>query len=132
MTGSSSASRPERAHILLAEDHTMLRGFLEMSLTAEGFRVTAVKNGDEAHAVLENGMQADLLFSDIRMAGALDGLQLACWVRKHRPAMAILLQTGFTELLTGDFPVLRKPYSPAELIDAIRAALPKPSVGCAR
>jgi DNA-binding NtrC family response regulator len=67
----------------------------------------------------------DLLFSDIRMAGRMDGLQLARWVREHRPGMEILLQTGFTELLTGDFTVLQKPYSPQELIAAIRTTLEK-------
>jgi len=101
----------------------MLRKFLEMVLLAQGFAVTVAENADQARVLLADGTTADLLFSDVRMAGSMDGLQLARWAREHRPAMAVLLQTGFTELLTGDFTVLLKPYAPEELLAAIAAEL---------
>jgi two-component SAPR family response regulator len=49
----------------------------------------------------------------------MNGLQLAAWVREHRPGMAIILQTGFSEIGTTEFTLLRKPYTPDELFAAI-------------
>jgi DNA-binding response OmpR family regulator len=43
--------------------------------------------------------------------------------REHRPEIAILLQTGFSDLDTGDFSLLRKPYPPEELSARLRAIL---------
>jgi DNA-binding NtrC family response regulator len=37
--------------------------------------------------------------------------------------MGILLQTAFTDSLTGDFPVLRKPFDPDTALVAIQQAL---------
>jgi CheY-like chemotaxis protein len=112
---------PALPHILLVEDHAQLRKMIAMSLAAAGYRVTTAEDGDRARELLVAGAVADLLLSDIRMPGSMNGLQLAAWVREHRPAMAIILQTGFSELGTSEFTVLRKPYSPVELFAAIEA-----------
>jgi DNA-binding NtrC family response regulator len=111
-------------HILLVEDHDQLRRIIEISLVGAGFRVTTASSGDQARDMLEAGASADLLLSDIRMPGSIDGLQLARWVLTHRPAMAIILQTGFAELKSCEFTVLQKPYSPDELFATIAAKLP--------
>lgn len=110
-------------HVLLVEDHSRLRKILQFALESDGFRVTAVESADEAVALLANGTMADILLSDIRMPGRFDGLRLARWAREHRPEMAILLQTGFSDLDTGDFSLLRKPYPPEELSARLHAIL---------
>jgi CheY-like chemotaxis protein len=66
--------------------------------------------------LLEEGLQIDILLSDIRMPGRIDGIQLAKWLRAARPSIPILLQTGYTDVQTGDFPVLHKPFMPDELL----------------
>jgi DNA-binding response OmpR family regulator len=114
-------------HVLLVEDHSRLRKILQLALESDGFRVTAAESADAALALLERGAAADVLLSDIRMPGSIDGLQLARWARIHHTEMAILLQTGFSDLDTGDFPLLRKPYPPEELSARLRAI-----VGCVR
>jgi CheY-like chemotaxis protein len=108
-------------HVLLVDDHSRLRRILQFALESDGFRVTATESADEAVALLANGTMVDILLSDIRMPGSTDGLQLARWAREHRPEIAILLQTGFSDLDTGDFPLLRKPYPPEELSARLRA-----------
>jgi len=107
-------------HVLLVDDHSRLRKILQLALESDGFRVTAVESADEAVTLLANGTMVDILFSDIRMPGSIDGLQLARWARDHRPEIAILLQTGFSDLDTGDFQLLRKPYPPEELSTRLR------------
>jgi CheY-like chemotaxis protein len=110
-------------HILLAEDHVLVRKLLVKSLISAGYAVTAAEDGDKARWLLENGTAADILLSDIRMPGSMDGFQLARWVRQNRPHMAILLQSAFADLATEEFRVLRKPFSPDELAAAIRDLL---------
>lgn len=111
------------AHILIVEDHPQVRQFIEIVLSGEGYAVTAARNGDAALALLEGGIAPDLLLSDIRMAGTVDGIELARWVRAHRPGVAILLQTGFSEVRVEEFRVLQKPYTPDILLATIRRAL---------
>ena len=119
----SRADPLQPTHVLLVEDHVQLRGILQQTLCSEGFRVTATTSADQAQMILDSGAAIDILFSDIRMPGSLDGLQLARWVRQHYPAVSIILQTGFSNADTGEFQVLRKPFTPDELCARLRAAI---------
>jgi CheY-like chemotaxis protein len=112
-------------HVLLVEDHVQLRGILEQVLRAHGYRVTAVESADGAVSALESGTTADVVLSDIRMPGRMNGLDLAHWVRAKRPQLAILLQTGFADVDTKDFPLLRKPFTPEELVDRLQSVVMK-------
>lgn len=116
-------SGPEMMHVLLVEDHSMLRRLLEHVLTDAGMTVTLAGNADQAIALIGSGLAPDLLLSDIRMPGEMNGLELARWVRDHHPGVAILLQTGIAEALGGDFRVLQKPFSPDMLLSAVADAL---------
>lgn len=110
-------------HVLLVEDHMLLQRILERTLKDGGFRVTSVGSADQAIALLESGTVADILLSDVRMPGRLDGLQLAHWVRQHYASVVIVLQTAFTDLEVDNFRVLRKPFTPAELMQCLQEAL---------
>jgi len=66
------------------------------------------------------------VFSDIVMAGNLDGLALARKLRVERPDLPILLATGYSqasENLAGEFPILAKPYAAADLGRALAKLL---------
>jgi signal transduction histidine kinase/CheY-like chemotaxis protein len=66
----------------------------------------------------------DLVFSDILMPGAMNGLEFAREIHRRNPSQRIVLTTGYSGgAQSGDlgFPVLRKPYG----IEALRAALGK-------
>jgi CheY-like chemotaxis protein len=108
---------------LLVEDNDRLRRVLELSLAEIGFAVSSAPSGDAARVALEAGPCPTLLFSDIRMPGQLNGVQLARWAIGHCPQLRVLLQTGYAEEGAGDFAVLRKPFTAEELIEAIEAAL---------
>jgi CheY-like chemotaxis protein len=111
---------------LLVEDNDRLRRVLELSLAEIGCDVTSAPSGDAARDLLESGPCPDLLFSDIRMSGSLNGVQLAHWATGHCGALRVLLQTGYAEEGAGEFPVLRKPFTAEELVDAIQAVLTPP------
>jgi DNA-binding NtrC family response regulator len=105
--------------ILLVEDHARLRDILTAALESNDFQVISAASADEAISLLEQGLRPDVVFSDIVMAGTINGIELACWVRKNQPACQILLQSGFTQVDTAGFAVLRKPYSSEELLAAL-------------
>ena len=108
-------------HIMVVEDHAQLRQVLELSLASLGYRVTAFGSGSQALAALEAGAAPDVVLTDIRMPGVPDGLQLAEWLKAHRPATPVLLQTGYTNVPTSGFAVIRKPFTPEELAAALAA-----------
>jgi len=105
--------------ILLVEDHPQLRLILSESLRDRGFEVVTADSGDDALIRLEAGLTPRIVFSDIRMPGAVNGLQLAHWIRTNRPGINVLLQTGFTHESTDSFAVLRKPYTDDDLFAAL-------------
>jgi signal transduction histidine kinase len=112
---------------LLVEDNDRLRRVLELSLAEIGFVVRSAPSGDVAREMLGQGDPPDLLFSDIRMPGQLNGVQLATWAADHCPGMRVLLQTGYAEEDAGRFAVLRKPFTAEELIGAIAAVFATPA-----
>ena len=68
---------PRKARILVVEDEALVRVLIAEGLRLEGFSVIEADRADEALTYIKAGEQVDLVFSDIRMPGSLDGLQLA-------------------------------------------------------
>ncbi|MCW5746913.1 MAG: response regulator [Alphaproteobacteria bacterium] len=110
----------------MVDDDDLVRGSVARSLVRLGFRTTPAADADEALAVLQSGQhRIDLLFSDIRMPGTMDGFELARVVRQEFPEIAILLTTGFAGCRPKDPGprILYKPYKLTELAAAVREAL---------
>ena len=87
-----------------------------------GYRVVRAENAAEALRHLEQGIEFDLVFSDIVMPGAVDGLALAQICREQFPDMPILLTSGFYDAAPAAdsrFDILRKPFELSALERAI-------------
>lgn len=110
-------------HVLLVDDHSLLRDLMAQILGSQGFQVTAAESGEAAIGLLEGGLNPQVLLSDIRMPGRYNGVELACWARARYPSLVILLQTAFTDIDTGDFRVLYKPFDPQMFLSAIQELL---------
>jgi two-component system NtrC family sensor kinase len=67
-----------------------------------------------AISALESGGPVDLVFSDIAMPG-MSGVDLARWIRAHRPTLRVILTSGYSEqsaaALREGFSVIPQPYS---------------------
>lgn len=124
---SMAASQPL---VLLVEDEPAQREVLSYNLAAEGFRVTTAVDGDEA--LLFAGEEVpDLILLDWMLPN-LSGIEV-CRRLKMRPdtrAVPIIMLSARTEevdrvrgLETGADDYIVKPYSVAELIARVRAAL---------
>lgn len=108
------------SYILVVDDDNTLLKFFKIHLNKFFSRVIVVKNAKEAIDTLRE-KEIDLVLSDIRMP-RMDGLQLMKRVRKHDPAIPVLIISG--ALLTEDQSktalddadgYLRKPFSVDDL-----------------
>ena len=116
----------ESAAVLLVEDNPEVAEVAAAMLEQLGHTVQVAGSAAAALAMLEAGATPDLVFSDIVMAGELDGLGLARRIRAEAPAVPVLLATGYSKAAEGlgdEFPILRKPYKLADLSRAIGALL---------
>ncbi|MBL0727272.1 ATP-binding protein [Piscinibacter sp. HJYY11] len=119
--------QPLGCKVLLVEDNEELRKSTRELLIALGCEVELAPSADSARDRLTAKTDIELVLSDIRMPGQLNGLGLASWLRAHRPDLPFLLMTGYAdELRTGQVDghvVLSKPVEPETLAVAMRAAL---------
>jgi signal transduction histidine kinase/ActR/RegA family two-component response regulator len=120
--------RKRGAYVLLVEDNPEVADVAAALLAQLECHVRVAPSAEVAIAMLEAGESPDLLFTDVVMAGRIDGLDLARKVRERWPGMPILLATGYSEaagrMPRGEFTVLGKPYQLADLDRALRSVLP--------
>lgn len=123
----------QRHTVLIVDDEPAIRGFLYDYFSECGFNPLTVESGDDAVRMLETDTAIDLVFSDVRMPGSMDGFDLARWVIANRPGLPILLTSGdlgkihVTRELVG-IEIVPKPYDFDVVVRKIHAALH----GCAR
>ena len=112
--------------VLLVEDNPHVLAFARHLLEDLQYEVIVAESGDVAMEILDAGEPVDLLFADVVMPG-LSGVELAHAARRHRPHLPVVLATGYSDEILGgagkDFEVLRKPYDPLTLGEAIVAAM---------
>jgi two-component system cell cycle response regulator CpdR len=108
------------ARILLAEDDTSMREYLQRALQRVGYEVQAVGCGTEAMPLLERE-PFDLLLTDIVMP-EMDGIELAQKASAIDPAIRVMFITGFAAVaLQGgrtapEAKLLSKPFHLKDLV----------------
>jgi PAS domain S-box-containing protein len=121
-----ATERTGAARILLVEDNPDVADVAMGLLERLGHQVRVANNAASALSALQDGSPPDLVFSDIVMAGKMDGVALARLLRERHPELPVLLATGYSqtaENLNAEFPILRKPYNIDELKTAIDQVL---------
>lgn len=84
----------DRPIVLVVDDEAAIRAFVCEYLRDCGFHTLGIDSADQAIHLLNLGLAADLVFSDVRMPGVHDGFDLACWVQEHQPDLPVILTTG--------------------------------------
>jgi DNA-binding NtrC family response regulator len=114
--------------VLLAEDDALVGAITDGMLADLGCRVTRAENAAEALRKLDDDV-FDLLLTDVRMPGGVNGAQLAAEAVRRRPGLKVLLCSGWTADALGDelqgtrWPLLPKPFDAARLEAAINEAV---------
>jgi CheY-like chemotaxis protein len=126
MAAAEVAVAAERATVLLVEDEVLIRLMLADELRGRGLQVLEASNADEAAVVLESSLPVHLLFTDIHMAGQMDGVALAKFARARFPQLKLIIASSRQP----DEPVLHladaflsKPYDLDDVIEQVRRLL---------
>lgn len=112
--------------VLVVEDEPFVRLLGVDFLESAGFVVLQASNADEALRVLESHPEVGVVFSDIEMPGALDGLELARRICKRWPEIGIVLTSGHqlrAEIIPRDGRFLPKPYVGTSLLREIKEVM---------
>ena len=112
--------------VLVVEDDALIRMDVVSMIEEAGFAVIEASNADDAIRLLEGRSDIAVVFTDIEMPGSMNGLTLAFAIRDRWPPVAIIIASGRIrpqpEEMPPDVTFLRKPYSEAIVMDAIRRA----------
>ena len=116
--------------VLVVEDEVLIRMAAADHLRHCGFRVAEAGSAAEAQELILSGLKVNLVFSDITMPGALDGIGLTQWLAVHVPDVPVILTSGVNSSLeaarqacTNIRSMLPKPYDYDGVVTQIRAAL---------
>jgi len=108
--------------ILVVEDDALIRELVVEALRQEGYDVVHAGSGEEALAWYKR-QAADILFTDIKLPGPVDGWQIAERCRQQNPELPVIYATGFSPVSARPVPgsvSLRKPYHPEEVLRAVK------------
>jgi PAS domain S-box-containing protein len=114
--------------ILIAEDDEQVLAIAHRVLAQSGYRVLIAKNGDEALAVHEaHEGPIHLAILDVVMPHR-NGRQTHDELRRRDPLLPVLFATGYSyhhlqDGLIEQEQVLRKPFTPRELLVRVRASI---------
>ena len=118
----------DRAHVLIAEDETIIRLDLRQLLESEGLVVCA-EAADGLQAVeLARETQPDVAILDMKMPN-LDGIEAARRIYAERPIPIVMLTAYADPVLVeraigaGVFAYLVKPFRSTDVVPTVRAAV---------
>lgn len=116
--------------ILVVEDDPRVQEAVVETLGSLGYKALRASDASAALAVLQAGVEVDLVFTDVVMPGQISSVELARRARDLRPGVAILFTSGYTEnsivhhgRLDPDVELLSKPYARDDLACKIRGML---------
>ena len=112
--------------ILLVEDEPLVRIGLAEFLREKGYRVLEANDAPEALSVLASGPPIDLVISDVRLPGEMDGFALGRRIQAKWPEIKFVATSGVVRSIRGEDvggPILLKPYTRQDLLKRVEAAL---------
>jgi len=84
--------------VMVVDDDPAVLSYLTMVLKTIKFSPIVATNAAEAMMKFRAGEKVDLLISDVRMPGGMDGFELARTIREEKPDLPILLISGYTDI----------------------------------
>lgn len=120
------AAVPEKPTVLLVEDEVLIRLMVAEELRSQGLQVLEASNADEALAILESSLPVDLLFTDVRMPGRMDGVALAKLAQARFPQLKVIIASSRqpedpSRTLADAF--IAKPYDLNKLVERVESLL---------
>jgi CheY-like chemotaxis protein len=108
--------------ILLVEDNVLVRFTTADILREAGYDVLEAVDASEALALFTTGHPLNLVMTDVRMPGHMNGLQLATVIKTTRPNLPVAIISSHLEegMIHEADAFLAKPYKPEELVEVAK------------
>jgi PAS domain S-box-containing protein len=124
------AAAASRGQVLIVEDNREVAALTIEMVEYLGFRTMRVAGAEAALGALQDGRVIDLVFSDVMMPGAMNGVDLAREIRKRRPELPVVLTSGYARAVEREaeaegVQLLPKPFRLEDLASAFDAVRPK-------
>ena len=118
---------PARKCILIVEDELLIRMMLADELREAGYNVTEAFNADEALVILRSPAPVDMILSDVRMPGSMDGIGLLRVVRSAYPKIPVIITSAHLQpalaTVDGATRFISKPYKLELIVKAVQEEL---------
>ena len=113
--------------VLIVEDDALLADMASEMIEETGLHAMAVDSVDAALDYLkENSGSVAAMFSDVRLKGPLNGIELAAFVAVRWPTIAICVTTGVAlerpYRLPRNAQFMPKPWKPLEVVTFVERA----------
>ena len=111
---------------MVVEDELLLRLDLANQLHSAGFEVIEAQSADEALKLLATKIDVDLILTDIRMPGQIDGLGLVSFVQRQDRRIKLVILSAYVDA-DGELPAdasFAKPVRIGAILAKIRELLP--------
>jgi CheY-like chemotaxis protein len=115
-----------RPIVLVVEDDVLIRLVIAEELRSLGVSVAEAFNAEEALAILQSSVSIDLVFTDVRMPGSMDGLALARSAREMHPRLTIVVTSALVPAAAASAFVdafFAKPYDTVQVAQRIQDLL---------
>jgi CheY-like chemotaxis protein len=126
MTAFSVCNQPPQAwpNVLVVEDEVMVRALIAETLRDAGCAVTEAATADEAVRALRAKAVPDVMITDVKLPGAMNGVELAACARRAQPRMKVIVTSGHaaagdTRHVADAF--LAKPFELRQLVGKVRS-----------
>lgn len=120
----ASASNPV---VLIVEDEAIILMGAAALVEDLGCEFFEASSADEAIALLKKHQQITTVFTDIQMAGSMDGLELVAYAYRNWPPLKFIIVSGNHVPTAIEMPegarFFMKPYDATTIGEAIRATL---------
>lgn len=117
-----------RQCILVVEDELLIRFMLSDELRECGYQVIEACDATEALEILDSSAP-DLIISDVRMPGPIDGLDMLARVKERLPELPVIIVSAHLHperaMIDGAIEFVAKPYRFEQVLDAVKRGLAK-------
>jgi CheY-like chemotaxis protein len=118
-------SSPANDVVLVVEDEQSVRCFCCTVLRRSGYHVLEAAGPGEALNALHQPEPVNLVLTDITMPG-MNGKEMVKRIdRDRRPGLKVLFMSGYMDNIEPGIDLLQKPFTSADLLKRVRAALDK-------
>ena len=118
-----------QVQILVVEDELFIGMFISDAFRDAGYTVIEAVDAHEAVDILKAGKAVDLVFSDVRMPGSLDGIGLLRFIKERFSKLPVILVSGHLDpsiaFAEGADHIFSKPYQIGTVLDLVAMKLDK-------